>query len=127
MKLACVALRELGYEPVCTTNAIEALLAAEADTPAAVIVDLIMPHMDGFQFIAKLRALPVGKDLPILVWSVKDLTVDDRHRLDVAAVTFASKTLGGAQALVETLRQILPPPFRDHTCAAEGTGDSVNP
>jgi PAS domain S-box-containing protein len=117
LKLACVALRELGYEPVGTTNAIEALLAIEADTPTAVIVDLIMPHVDGFEFVAKLRALPAGKDLPILVWSVKELTIDDRRWLDAAAVTFASKTLGGTQALIDTLRQVLPRLFRGATGA----------
>jgi PAS domain S-box-containing protein len=117
LKLACVALREWGYEPVCTTNAIEALLAAEADPPAAVVVDLLMPHVDGFEFIAKLRALPVGKDVPILVWSVKDLNPDDRRWLNAATVTYASKTNGGTQALIETLRQVLTAPFGGATGA----------
>jgi len=43
---------------------VDALLA-EADPPAVVIVDLFMPHVDGFEFISRLRACP-GATYPFL-------------------------------------------------------------
>jgi CheY-like chemotaxis protein len=39
-----------------------------------VIADLLMPHVDGFEFISRLRTVPVGRDVPILVWTVKAWT-----------------------------------------------------
>jgi CheY-like chemotaxis protein len=106
LKLADVALRELGYQPVCKASAEEGLRAAQASLPAVAIVDLLMPGVDGFDFIARLRSLPVGFELPIIVWTVKDLDADEVRRLQVAIV---SKRGGGWDALVEELRRLLPP------------------
>jgi signal transduction histidine kinase/CheY-like chemotaxis protein len=108
LKLADLALRELGHRPVCKNNAVDALLAAVADPPAVVIVDLLMPHVDGFEFIARFRASPAGHHVPILVWTVKDLDAADRLRLQTSAAAVVSKRAGGARALVEELGRLLP-------------------
>jgi signal transduction histidine kinase/CheY-like chemotaxis protein len=108
LKLADLALRELGHRPVCLDNAVDALLAAEADPPAVVIVDLLMPQMDGFEFISRLRAVPAGREVPILVWTVKDLDAGERLRLQAAAAAVVPKRAGGSHALVEELRRLLP-------------------
>jgi signal transduction histidine kinase len=108
LKLADLALRELGHRPVCKDNAADALLAAAADPPAVVIVDLLMPQMDGFEFISRLRAFPGGRDVPILVWTVKDLDDGERRRLQESAAALVSKRAGGPHALVEELLRLLP-------------------
>ena len=108
LKLADLALRELGHRPVCKDNAVDALLAAEAHPPAVVIVDLFMPHVDGFEFISRLRACPGGRDVPVLVWTVKDLDAAERRRLQASAVAIVSKRAGGLQALVKELGRLLP-------------------
>jgi CheY-like chemotaxis protein len=110
LKLADIALRELGHRPVCRDNAVDALLAAEADPPAIVIVDLLMPHVDGFEFISRLRALPGGRDVPVLVWTVKDLDAGERHRLQTSTTAIVSKSAGGSQKLIEELQRLLPAP-----------------
>jgi CheY-like chemotaxis protein len=109
LKLAAVALRELGHRPVCRGNGLDALLAAAADPPAMVIVDLLMPPMDGFEFIARLRALQGQSDVPILVWTMKDLTDSERRELKTSAAAIVPKSAGGLHALVEELRRLLPP------------------
>jgi two-component system sensor histidine kinase TorS len=108
LKLADLTLRELGQRPVCKDNAMDALLAAEADPPAVVIVDLLMPQIDGFEFISRLRAFPTGRHVPILVWTVKDLDAGERLRLQASGAAVVSKRAGGSQALVEELRRLLP-------------------
>jgi signal transduction histidine kinase/CheY-like chemotaxis protein len=108
VKLAETVLRESGYSPVCAGTAESALLIAQAETPAVVIVDLIMPGVDGFEFVARLRATPAGRQVPIIVWTVKDLEADERRRLQSSTVTIVAKRLGGSQTLVEELRRIAP-------------------
>jgi PAS domain S-box-containing protein len=108
LRLADAALRELGYRPVCKGNAEEALLAAEAAPPAVVIVDLLMPDVDGFEFISRLRAAPAGRSAAIIVWTVKDLDAGERRRLQSSVAAIISKSSGGSGALVEALRRILP-------------------
>jgi CheY-like chemotaxis protein len=94
-------LQELGYRPVCRTNAEEALQDAERDPPGVVVVDLLMPDVDGFEFISRFRRTPAGRDVPIIVWTVKDLEADERRRLQASTAAVVSKGAGGANALVE--------------------------
>jgi PAS domain S-box-containing protein len=108
LKLAEATLRELGYQPICKFNAEEALIAIKTNPPAVVIVDLLMPRVDGFEFISRLRAFPAGREVPILVWTIKDVDGDERRRLRASTAAIVSKSRGGPDALVEELRRLLP-------------------
>jgi PAS domain S-box-containing protein len=109
LKLANLALLEMGYRPVCVDNARGGLLAAQADMPAVVVVDLVMPHVDGFEFITRLRAMPDGDRPIVIVWTIKDLDAAELRRIPSEALVI-SKRQGGTAALVEALEQILPAP-----------------
>jgi PAS domain S-box-containing protein len=108
LKLASLALREMGYRPVCTTDPIEALRMVEADPPGIVIVDLLMPGVDGFEFVSRFRAMPAGRDVPVIVWTVKDLDAGERRRLQPSITGLVSKNMGGSNALVQELQRLLP-------------------
>jgi PAS domain S-box-containing protein len=108
LKLASLALREMGYRPVCSADPEEALRTAEADPPGIVIVDLLMPGVDGFEFVSRFRAMPAGRDVPIIVWTVKDLDEVERRRLQPSITALVSKNTGGSTALVEELQRLLP-------------------
>jgi len=73
-----------------------------------VIVDLFMPHVDGFEFISRLRACPGGRDVPVLVWTVKELDAGERRRLQASGAAIVSKSAGGLQVLVRELGRQLP-------------------
>jgi signal transduction histidine kinase/DNA-binding response OmpR family regulator len=55
--------------------------AIAAHTPGLVLLDLMMPEMDGFEFIEHLRKRSDGVDVPVVVLTAKDLTERDRQRL----------------------------------------------
>jgi signal transduction histidine kinase/CheY-like chemotaxis protein len=118
LKMASLALREMGYRPVCCADPEDALRKAESDPPGIVIVDLLMPGVDGFEFVSRFRALPAGRDVPIIVWTVKDLDADERRRLQPSITGLVSKNAGGSHALVEQLRRLLPHPSTSE--AADG-------
>jgi CheY-like chemotaxis protein len=50
--------------------------------PAAIILDLMMPEMDGFEFVDELRKNEEWRDIPIIVVTAKDITDEDRLRLN---------------------------------------------
>jgi signal transduction histidine kinase/DNA-binding response OmpR family regulator len=50
--------------------------------PDVIVLDLMMPEMDGFEFLAELRSRADGRDIPVLVVTAKDLTDDERFRLN---------------------------------------------
>jgi CheY-like chemotaxis protein len=47
-----------------------------------IILDLMMPKMDGFEFLDELRSRPDWQDIPVVVITAKDLTEKDRARLN---------------------------------------------
>ncbi len=59
----------------------QALAMIEADTPDLIILDLMLPGMDGFQILERLRSNPAARDLPVVVLSAKELTPEEQARL----------------------------------------------
>jgi protein-histidine pros-kinase len=107
-RLVSLALGELGCRAVRARDAEEALSLAAAERPGVVVLDLLMPGVDGFEFLARFRALGLG-DVPVVVWSVKDITAEDQARLTSVHAVVA-KGAGDISALVEALRPLLAAP-----------------
>jgi CheY-like chemotaxis protein len=53
----------------------------EHDHPRAVVLDLMLPRVDGFEVLRTLRERPSTRDLPVIVLTAKELTEEDRHVL----------------------------------------------
>ncbi len=107
LRLMAAALSQLGYSAHCAPNGDEAIRIAQATPPIAVVLDLIMPSMTGFEFLERFRALPDCRGLPVLVWTVKDLTAGERARLQSSVQGVLSKGRGGINALIDDLRTFL--------------------
>ena len=63
-----------GYHPVATTNGREAMKALERIEADAIVLDLNMPEMDGFEMLKRLNDDPVRKNIPVLVLTAKELS-----------------------------------------------------
>ncbi len=73
------ALSLFGHDPVPAYNGEHALGVIAADPPHLVLLDLMMPGMDGYQTLRELRQLPGGRDLPVIVvTAVPDPDLDQR-------------------------------------------------
>ena len=70
-----------GWTVTEAENGSVALAAIDISPPSLVLLDLMMPVMDGFEFIEKLRTRAAGRDIPVVVHTAKDLTDQDRTRL----------------------------------------------
>ncbi len=102
-------LRELGYTPDCHPDAVRALASVEAAPPAAIVLDILLPEIDGFEFLRRLRGSAVGRRLPVLVWTVKDLSSDERALLLASAQAVMQKTSHGQAELLQELRTFVRP------------------
>jgi PAS domain S-box-containing protein len=107
LRLAAALLRHIGYRSICAQDGEEGLRAALAEPLVAVVVDLLMPGMDGLEFIAQLRKSPACRAVPVIVWTAKDLTASERDRLRASAQAVVSKSIDGPATLLEVLRPFL--------------------
>jgi signal transduction histidine kinase/ABC-type sugar transport system substrate-binding protein/AraC-like DNA-binding protein len=96
-----------GYPVISAESGTVALAAIQETTPSLVILDLMMPEVDGFMVLEKMRSRPKTRQVPVLVMSGKLLSMEDIRRLDYARVTFESKELLSNDEAVALLRKIL--------------------
>ncbi|MBV8191941.1 MAG: response regulator [Alphaproteobacteria bacterium] len=107
LKLMAATLDQLGYRTVSASTARLALEAAAEAAPAAVILDLIMPEMDGFEFLDHFRQMPQCRHTPVIVWTIKDITAEERTRLAVSARGIVQKGRRAGAALAAELGELL--------------------
>jgi GAF domain-containing protein/CheY-like chemotaxis protein len=71
-----------GYAVVEAENGRVALERLRGEPPSLILLDLMMPEMDGFEFVAELRRHEDWRAIPIVVITARDLSRDDRERLN---------------------------------------------
>ncbi|HKC13665.1 MAG TPA: response regulator, partial [Vicinamibacteria bacterium] len=111
LKLAERSLRDAGFRPVCRSDGESGLEAVEQEVPAAIVLDLVMPGMNGFDFLDLLRRKPGGSAIPVIVWTEKDISDAERRQLAATAKGIVLKG-EGAGSLVEVLGRHVAPSRR---------------
>jgi CheY-like chemotaxis protein len=106
VKILQARLGSEGYEVVSAADGEEGLAAARTLAPDLILLDLMMPEMDGFEFIEELRKRPDGANLPVVVLTAKDLTEKDRQRLRGTVENVLQKS-GQTNEVVSEVRRVL--------------------
>ena len=97
-----------GWTVTEAVNGRRGLEALTAGMPALILLDLMMPEMDGFTFMEELRARPDGHHVPVIVITAKDLTEDDRRRLNGEVARILQKGAISAGNLLAEIRSLIP-------------------
>ena len=107
-RLMIESLQGDGLELRTAGNGLEALLSLEAFSPDLILLDLLMPEMDGMKFLTQLRQNPRHEHLPVVIVTAKELTAEEKIRLSGQAQAVLQKAddLGG------DLRRVLQEQFR---------------
>jgi CheY-like chemotaxis protein len=69
----------------------EGLLQARAQRPQAIVLDLVMPDMSGFEVLARLKEDPMTTDIPVVVLTSKSLSSEEQRMLSPHAASIVSK------------------------------------
>ncbi|MEJ6483443.1 ATP-binding protein [Nostoc punctiforme UO1] len=99
-------LEPVGFTVVEATNGQEAWVQSLAHKPDMIITDLVMPILNGFELISRLRQSGAFKEIPIVASSASVFAVDQHKSIDVGADAFLPKPVE-AENMLEMLRQFL--------------------
>lgn len=109
-RLISATLGQMGFRVQVAHDGHEALVCCRRERPAAVILDLLMPNLDGFGFMREFRREPVFGAIPILIWTVKDLSQAEQEKLLESASAVLPKDGSGLRHVVDTLMRHVPAP-----------------
>jgi PAS domain S-box-containing protein len=106
------SLEQAGWEVVEADGGRAALQRLEERVPRLVLLDLMMPEMDGFEVAARMQADSRWRDVPVVVVTAKDLTADDRRRLGGAADRVIQKGGFSRDILMDQVNDLVRPVAR---------------
>jgi signal transduction histidine kinase/DNA-binding response OmpR family regulator len=108
-------LTKSGWRVIEAENGRKALSALEEEQPSLILLDLMMPEMDGFEFVSELRQRQEWQSIPVIVLTAKDLTQEDRQRLDGQIQRIYQKGSYNRQTLLGEVRTLVDARTREKT------------
>jgi CheY-like chemotaxis protein len=106
VRLLSTVLTNDGYEVLKVYGGSEAIETAISQSPDLIILDMMMPQVDGFQVIRHLAGDPRTCDIPIIICTALDLTDEDRDRLNGQIQSVIQKTGNVKEELLATIKRI---------------------
>ena len=100
-------LEKEGWKVSEAANGRAALESMEQERPRLILLDLMMPEMDGFEFAERVRRHPEWRSIPIVVLTAMDLTSDDRQRLNGYVESIIRKAGDSRESLLNQVRDLL--------------------
>jgi GAF domain-containing protein/DNA-binding response OmpR family regulator len=96
-----------GYSVMEAENGMIGLARARERQPGLVLLDLIMPVMDGFDFLEAFRGEEAWRAVPVVVVTARDLTAEDRARLSGSVERVLHKGAQGGEPLLREIRDLV--------------------
>jgi CheY-like chemotaxis protein len=103
LKLIDQSLRSHEFNVVTKLAAAEGLAYIDDHQVDIIILDFLMPKMNGFEFLQELKKLPHGEDLPVIIWTNKDLSVNEKLLLYQQSKAIVQKGEKSIEALLSEI------------------------
>jgi CheY-like chemotaxis protein len=91
VELTAVRIRDMASTVLRAYNGREAIEAARKELPELIVLDLMMPEVNGFEVVERLSKDPRTASIPILVVTGKQITIEDRARLNGSVKSIMEK------------------------------------
>jgi CheY-like chemotaxis protein len=101
-------LEKEGWQTAEAENGLVGLERLAEELPAAILLDLMMPVMDGFEFLARLRENKAWQGIPVIVVTAKTLTAADHKRLKGSVEMLVEKGGDEIDTILASLKKMLP-------------------
>jgi len=91
LKLVGLMLQGRGYQIVAAQNGLQALARAASESPDLIILDVMMPRLNGFDVLRRLESDPATAGAPVIMLSVRASEADVMHGLEQGALEYIAK------------------------------------
>ncbi len=91
LKLVGLMLQKQGYQIVASNNGLQGIAQAEKELPDLILLDIMMPEIDGYEVSKRLRANPLTADIPILMFTAKSQLDDKVTGFEAGADDYLTK------------------------------------
>jgi two-component system alkaline phosphatase synthesis response regulator PhoP len=95
-----------GYEVITAQNGEEAIDKARREQPDLIILDIMMPRIDGYEACRILKANPLTKNIPVVLLTAKGRDIDKRLGLEVGAIDYIVKPFS-PNKLIDRIHKLL--------------------
>jgi len=95
--------------------------------PELILLDLMMPEMDGFQFLEEVRKHESWRSIPVIVITAKELTSEDRQRLNGSVEKILQKGAYSREDLIREVRDQVTASMRSRLVSAKETLNAEDP
>lgn len=110
LELLTTRLGLAGYETVFGRDGWEALEGIHRTQPAAIVLDVNMPRLDGFGVLRHLRKSPVVANIPVMMLTARNAPGDIKEALALGARDYLAKPFKDAMLLARVARLLRPRP-----------------
>jgi len=106
LKLESILLTTKGYLVQGVSTGLAALEAVNEELPDLILLDVMLPKMDGFEVCARLKSDPVTRDIPIILLTAKKTPEDLMRGAEVGADQYITKPFKSAM-VIDVIEQLL--------------------
>ncbi|NJP04715.1 MAG: response regulator [Chloroflexaceae bacterium] len=98
---------QVGWHVICANHGLMALEQLAEQQPDLIVLDLMMPEMDGFQVVTVIRAIPAWRTIPIVVVTAKELSHQEQEQLQPMVNRTLQKGQYSRETLIEQIRMVI--------------------
>jgi CheY-like chemotaxis protein len=105
VELLTTILEPEGFKVTKAYGGKEGIDLAIQNSPDAIILDLLMPKVNGFEVVQRLNAHPRAKHIPIFIYTVKDITEEDKRMLNDYVISIKEKGRCSKEELLSDIKK----------------------
>lgn len=106
LKLESILLTTRGYKVSGVTDGLKALEAIEKERPDLVLLDIMIPGIDGFEVCRRIKANPATAELPVIMLTAKKSSADQARGAEAGANAYMTKPFKSGK-IIEIVEELL--------------------
>lgn len=106
-KAYSIKIKNAGFKVILSDNGLDGLSMAKEKKPDLIVLDLLLPRVDGFEFLKRIKADKDLKSIPVLTISVLGQKLDQERALALGAEEYFIKTEYKLEEIVDKIKEYL--------------------